>query len=388
MRTVIVSGALANKPFNGGEAWVRLSWALGLRRLGFRVYFVEQIVPRVCVGGGAPAPVADSANLAYFRQVTREFGLAETSALVDLETGETYGVPEAALRDIANSAELLVNISGHLTWLMVMTRVRRKAFVDIDPGFTQVWHSEGNPNVRLEGHDLYFTIGENIGRPGCDIPTGGIRWRPTRQPVVLDEWPVSTGGNPGRFTTVASWRGAYGPVQLAGRTFGVKAHEFRKFVELPSRLRDTGQTFEIALDIHPADGKDRNLLTDNGWRIVRPQAASGPDDFRRYVQQSGAEFSVAQGVYVHTNSGWFSDRTVRYLASGKPALVQETGFSRNLPAGRGLVPFTTLEEAVEGARRIADDYRGHAQAARALAESHFDSDKVLGDFLEVAGVRP
>jgi hypothetical protein len=206
--------------------------------------------------------------------------------------------------------------------------------------------------------------------------------------VVLHDWPVVEGTDPGRFTTVASWRGAYGPLQFGGRTFGVKAHEFRKFAEVPTRLRGTGQTFEIALDIHPADGKDRDLLAAHGWRLVRPRAAvSGPDEFRRYVRESGAEFSAAQGVYVHTNSGWFSDRTVRYLASGKPALVQETGFSRNLPVGEGLVPFTTVEEAVEGARRIAGDYRGHTESARALAESHFDSDKVLGEFLEVAGVR-
>src|SRR5215217_93533 len=279
MRIVIVSGALANKPFNGGEAWVRLSWAMGLRRLGFGVYFVEQIDPRACVDAeGAPAAVVESANLAYFRDVTRQFGLAESSALIDTEAGETHGLSGADLRDVAESAELLVNISGHLTWPAVTSRVRRKAFVDIDPGFTQIWHAQGNPGARLDGHDLFFTIGENIGAHGCDIPTGGIRWRPTRQPVVLEDWPASASPDPGRFTTVASWRGAYGPVQLAGRTFGVKAHEFRKFVELPSRLRDTGQTFEVALDIHPADAKDRAKLDGHGWRVVPPrEVAAGPN---------------------------------------------------------------------------------------------------------------
>ena len=389
MRTLIVSGALANKPFNGGEAWVRLSWALGLRRLGFAVYFVEQIDPRVCVdAGGAPARGGASVNHAYFRDVTREFGLAETSALIDVATGQTHGLSPDVLRDAAGSAELLVNISGHLSWPAVTSRVRRRAFVDIDPGYTQIWHAEGNLNTRLEGHHLFFTIGENVGRPGCDVPAAGIPWRRTRQPVVLRDWPVCEARDPGRFTTVASWRGAYGPVRLGGRTFGVKAHEFRKFVEVPTRLRGSGQTFELALDIHPGDARDRDLLTGNGWRIVPPaEVAPSPDAFRRYVQASGAEFSAAQGVYVQTSSGWFSDRTARYLASGKPALVQETGFSRNLPAGEGLVPFTTVDEAVEGARRIAADYRGHAQAARAVAEAHFDSNKVLGEVLEAAEVR-
>jgi hypothetical protein len=201
---------------------------------------------------------------------------------------------------------------------------------------------------------------------------------------VLEHWPVSSAGDRDRFTTAASWRGPYGSVQYGGRSFGLKVHEWRKFVELPKRAQ---QTFEIALNIHPAEELDLNLLRRHSWQIVDPRAvAADPAAFRRYVQTSGAEFSVAQGIYVETASGWFSDRTVRYLASGKPALVQETGFGRNFPTGEGLIAFRTLEDAVEGAGRIARDYAGHCRAARMLAEAYFDSDKVLGRLIEEVGI--
>jgi hypothetical protein len=197
---------------------------------------------------------------------------------------------------------------------------------------------------------------------------------------VLDEWPLTRTSEPGRFTTVASWRGPYGPVEHLGRTFGLKVHEFRKFVRLPQQA---SQTFEVALEIDPSDVRDLTLLRGHGWRIVDPRSvASDPQSFRRYVQSSGAEFSVAKGVYVETRSGWFSDRTVRYMASGKPALVQDTGFSGDLATGEGLVSFTTMKDAVDGAARIARDYDAHSAAARSLAERYFDSDLVLGRLLE------
>jgi len=373
MATVVVSGALANKPWNGGEAWVRLSWLLGFRKLGFDVHFVEEV-----------RRPFDDASLSWFKHVTEQFGLSGEASLIDDNGERLHGLACADLLDLAGDADLLVNISGHLASEPLFSRFRRKAYVDIDPGFTQIWHAAGNPGARLRGHDFYFTVGENIGTPGCSIPTGGIDWRPTRQPVVLEDWPVVPAGS--RFTTVASWRGPYGPIEHEGKVLGLKVHEFRKVVELPERC---AQEFEIALSIHPADGKDLDLLRRHGWHIADPRiVAPDPLAFRHYVQSSRAEFSVAQGVYVETGSGWLSDRTVRYLVSGRPALVQDTGFRRNLPVGEGLVPFRTLEDAVAGAERIARDYESHRRAARALAEEFFDSDKVLGRLAEEVGIAP
>jgi len=180
---------------------------------------------------------------------------------------------------------------------------------------------------------------------------------------------------------VASWRGAFGPVVRDGVAFGLKAHEFRKFATLPAVVAD--HRFEIALDVHPADRRDVELLRGNRWTLVDPKEVAGDlTSFHRYVQESSAEFSVAQGIYVETGSGWFSDRTVRYLASGKPAVVQDTGFGPMHPAGEGLVTFHTLDEAVAGVERVARDYPAHCEAARSLAERYFDSDTVLSRFLE------
>ena len=242
----------------------------------------------------------------------------------------------------------------------------------------------GTLGTRLAGHDYYFTFGANIGLTGCPIPTNGLEWRPTRPPVVLSEWPLVANGDRDRLTTVASWRGGYGCLEVDGRSYGQKAHEFRKLAGLPGQVP---QRLEIALDIHPGDAADAELLLGHGWTLADPREVAGdPDSFRSYVQGAGGEVSAAQGLYVETGSGWFSDRTVRYLASGKPALVQDTGFAPLLPVGEGLVPFRTLDEAAAGARRIDRDYALHVEAARAIAERFFDSDVVLGHLLDEVGL--
>ena len=383
--TALVGGALANKPGNGGAAWTRLSFVLGLRRLGFDVVFVEQISPTTCRDhAGRPAPLPGSANADFFRRVVRRFGLEDRAALVDEETGRTVGIPADEVLAAADDARVLVNLSGHLRWHRVLDAVPHRVFVDLDPGYTQAWHEAGL-DVNLAGHDTFCTVGANVGTPASSIPTGGITWHPIRQPVVLDEWPVASPTDVPRFTTVGSWRGAFGPVRVAGGVYGSRAREFRGIAPLPRRV---DARFEAALDIHPADAADRRLLESNGWVVLDPAPVAGdPDDFRDYVQGSWAECSVAQEVYVRTRSGWVGDRTARYLASARPVLVQDTDIGRTLPVGEGLIPFSTLDEAALGAREILRDYERHAKAARGLAEEWFDSDRVLGELLDRAGVR-
>ncbi len=383
MTSVVVAGALANKPRNGGEAWVRLSWVLGLRRLGCRVRFVEQIDAGDCVdGAGNVVPCSRSINLSYFRTVVEKFGLTDSASLL-VGDDDHFGMRREAVERALEESDVLVNISGHLRDESLLERARTRAYVDIDPGFTQYWHIQRIADLGLESHDVHFTIAENVGSPACSIPQAGIQWRTVRQPVVLAEWPVASDGRPTRFTTVATWRGPYGPITVDGRTFGLKVHEFRKLLDLPRR---SAATFELALDIHPDERRDVDALAQHGWRLVDPRHVAGdPDSFRRYVATSGAEFSVAHGVYVETNSGWFSDRTIRYLAAGKPALVQDTGFSRTIPTGEGLLAFLTLDDAIAGAAQLTADYEKHRTAARAIAEEYFESDKVLSKFLDKAG---
>jgi len=385
MAIAIVSGALANKPFNGGNAWTRLSWVTGLKQMGFDVLFIEQIAEADCVdAAGATTPFENSVNLSYFCEIMEWAGLTRSSALICDDGNKVHGLSVSEIAEQSSKADLLFNLSGHLTLTPVCRAARCKVYYDDDPGFTQFWHHQGDAGARLCGHDFYFTLGANIGQPECPIPVGDIFWRHTRPPVVLTEWPVSPPRRFDRFTTVASWRGAFGPMQYQGRTYGQKAHEFRKFITLPHR---TGQAFEIALQIHPGDHKDLEALQANHWSIIDPRLVSeSPLTFRDYVATSGAEFSVAQGIYVDTQSGWFSDRTVRYLASGRPVLVQDTGFSRHLPTGEGLLKFQNLDEAIEGAAAIVQDYPRQCRAARQIAEEYFDSSGVIGRLLNEIGI--
>jgi len=370
MTAVVVAGAVANKPGSAGEAWVRMSWVRGLERLGLDVWFVEEIED------------ADESAVDWFRSVSARFLPEERAALI--AGSETVAGPSLDELSEVAAESTLVNISGHLALPRLFDAFRRRVMVDIDPGFTQFWHAEGLPGARVEGHDLHFTIGERIGSPDCPIPTSGVDWRPVRQPVVLDDWPIVEPNDVDRFTTVGSWRPPFGPIEYDGRRYGLKVHEFRRFVELPAW---SPHKFELALDMHPADDADRRALKEHGWHLVDPRrVADDMDTFRAYVEGSTAEFSVAQGLYVETACGWFSDRSVRYLASGRPVLVQDTGFSRILPTGSGLVAFRTLEEAVAGADDIVARYAEHAAAARRIAEKCFAAERVLARFCEEAGI--
>ncbi len=385
---VVLSSVIANKPYNGGNARMVLNWLEGLERLGADVFFLEQITRETCVdAAGAPAVADASINRAYVDQVLGAQVSGGRAALVcvardTLDASSLHGATPAELRDLSRDADLLINISGHLSMTDIKGRFRRKMYVDLDPGYTQLWHSEGTGAARLEGHDVYFTVGQRIGTLGCTIPTSGIKWRPFRQPIVLDACPLTAPAIPDRFTTVASWRGAYAPISRDGETFRVKAHEFRKITELP---RMSSRQFEVALDIHKGDVKDRTALQESGWRVVNPRhVAATPQDYCAYIEGSAAECSAAQGMYVQTKSGWFSDRTARYLAAGKPVLVQDTGFLGE--RGEGLLVFDTLADAARGAERIGRDYRAHSEAARWIAERYFNSDTELGHIMEAGGI--
>jgi hypothetical protein len=384
MTTVIVCGAVANKHRHGGSVWTRMSWAESLRRLGFEVVFVEELDDASAVDRqGRPARAAVSANAAVFERVMTKFGFSDDCALLSQDGGSLRGLSVGELRERLASAELLVNISGHLRRRELLELPRCRAFIDLDPGYTQIWHEDGH-EMGVAGHDLYFTVGVNVGTARCALPTGGLGWRPIRQPVVLERWPV-TDAPFTRYTTVGSWRGVYGPVSWRGRDYGVKAHEFRPLADVPRRSR---LPFEIALDIDPADAADQRRLRDGGWEVVGSERAATPEAFADYVRGSGAEFSAAQGVYVRARTGWCSDRTVRYLASGRPALVQDTGLGDALEVGEGLLTFATPEQAVRRARSIVEEYPRHRRAARRLAETVFAPMPALAPMIQAAGVRP
>ena len=377
---IAVAGALANKTGSGGEAWVRMSWVRGLEQLGFEVWFVEQIDSGTDARGD-PVPVARSVQAAYFRRIVEHFGLTDRAAL--LTGGEVVVGPDRADLEAAIDGTALVNISGHLRDDDLLARFTTRVLVDIDPGFTQFWFENGHVDG-VDGHDEYATIGLGIGSADCSIPTGGLGWWPVVQPVVLEDWPVTAPADPARFTTVGNLRGPFGRIEANGVSYGLKLHEQRKVVDLPSLVPDA--QFELAMAIFDADAAERRRLLEHGWSIVDPARCADPAGFRSYVQGSGAEFSVAQGIYVETRSGWFSDRTVRYLASGRPAVVQDTGFADHLPVGEGLLTFTTVDEAADAVQRVLASPAHHARAARRIAEHYFGARRVLSAFCDRAGL--
>lgn len=386
---IVVAGSLARKPLRGGHTWVLLQYVLGLKRLGWEVLFLDRLEAGACVDGeGRSVPPADSLNVRYFLDVMRRFGLEPSCALLlDGDGGPAgnttfVGLSREETISRLREAELLLDVMGYLDDEELLAAARRRVFLDIDPGFGQMWRELGWADV-FAGHDDLVTIGANIGRDDCAIPDCGRDWITTSQPIVLDLWPARPPSD-GPFTSVGSWRGRYAPIEYAGETYGLRVHEFRKFAELPAR---SGVPFELALDIDDAESRDRELLETSGWRLVDPlEVAASPGAYQDYIARSGAEFMVAKDLYVRSRSGWFSDRSICYLASGRPAIVQDTGLDGLYPTGEGLILFRTLDEACAAVEEVSRDRRRHAAAARRVAEECFDSDRVLGSLLDRLGV--
>jgi hypothetical protein len=380
--TIVIAGALAQKPRQGGHTWQFLQYLLGFKRLGWEVLFLDQLEPEMCVDAmGQPCPLEQSVNLRYLVEVMTGFDLHDAYALIYNRGEQFIGLSRAEVLERVRNSAFLLNVMGYLTDEAILSRAPRRVFLDTDPGFGQMWQDLGLADI-FHGHDDYVTIGENISQPGCTIPTCGLPWITMRQPVLLEQWPVQAGGE--AFTSIGSWRGPYGPLEYRGKRYGLRVHEFRQFTPLP---RLSGQPFHLALDIDAAEQKDIDLLETEGWVLVDPKVVTrDPQVYRAYIQSSLAELLVAKGMYVQSNSGWFSERSMCYLASGKPVLAQDTGLGSLYPLGAGLLTFRTLAEALAGVEEIVGDYARHARAARALAEEHFDSDKVLGGLLLKLGI--
>ena len=375
--TILLSGMIAGDPYQGGATWAVLQYLLGFQRLGHDVYFVEPLKRKDLRPAGAPLDA--SVNAAYFRQVAEEFGLTARAALLLAGTQETAGLPYARLREVARRTDLLVNISGLLADEELTGGIAARVYLDLDPAFNQLWHATQGIDMRFAGHSHFVTVGQAIGRSDCAVPTCGLPWAPTLQPVVLAHWPVAEAITCDALTTVGNWRG-YGSIEYQGVFYGQKAHALRPLINLPTL---TNEKFLLALAIHPEEKKDLAALADNGWRLLDPaEVAQTPARYQQFIGGSKAEFGIAKSGYVASRCGWFSDRSACYLASGRPVLAQETGFSRFLPTGGGLFPFESADQVLAGIEALRTNYARHARAARALAEEYFDSDKVLNRILQ------
>lgn len=371
MRKLIAySGALAQVVGNGGLAWLALQFLCGFRRLGYDVLFIDRLDSSMSNDPGR--------NMAWLGSVLRPYGLAESLCILIDGGSRTIGRSRARLMDEVREAACLINVMGYCNDEEICSAAKRRVFLDIDPGFGQMWRELGLHDA-FKGHSDFVTLGRNISRPDCPIPTCGLKWITMNQPVVLENWPVAQGSGE-KFTSIGAWRGPNAPIVYNGKTYGLRVHEFRKFAQLPKKCPSV--KFEMALDIHPDEKPDLEILATNGWSVVDPKQVAGtPQAYQNYIAQSRAELMIPKEMYVASNSGLLSDRSVYYLASGRPVLARDTGIKDLYPTGEGLLTFSTMDEAIAGVESIQRDYARHTKAARAIAEKHFDSDKVLTDLL-------
>jgi hypothetical protein len=370
------SGIMSDYPLGGGYAWIPLQYCLGLRKLGHEAYLVDDL--GLINGAGRRRRLELYST--HFPKLVDLFGIGDISTFI-FNPGDTTGYvfSNNNLREVCQDADLLINISGNIGAREIVERSKRRVYVDLDPFFTQTWAAAYGCDFHFDEYDLFFTVGLAVGRPNCLAPTLGLQWHPLVQPVVLDLWRVSPGQTDGRFSTVADWN-AHDAIWYEGEEYGPKSMELRKFIALPRLAREK---IGLVLSIDPSATDDLKSLQDNDWIVFPPQLRD-PLAYQAFIRDSKAECSVAKHGYVKSNCGWFSDRSACYLASGKPVLMQETGFSQVLPTGEGLLSFRTLEEAMAGIEEINRDYGRHSRAARGMAERYFDSTKVLADLLATA----
>jgi hypothetical protein len=382
--TILVLHFVGQMPL-AGIAWQAMQYLVGLERLGYDVWYIEDgganpYDPRV-----ASVMMGCDYNVAYLRRAMEGYGLGGRWAYWDAINDEWHGLPREQVRRLYAEADGLINLCG-------ATRLRDehlacpvRIMVDSDPVFEQIKYALADPEARayLDAHTHFFSYGENLGSEDCPVPLCGIAWRPTRPPVVLDLWPEAR--DEGRwFTTVATWENKGKDIEFAGARYVWSKHvNFLRFLDLPRRR--PGTCFALAMD--PPDAAVRATVTKAGWSLVDPGPISaGMGAYRDFIAGSRGEFTVAKDIYVRPNSGWFSDRSVCYLAAGRPIVTMRTGFGKFYPTGRGLFEFTTEEEALAGVDAIAADYHAHSRAAREIAAEYFAADRVLGALMAAAGL--
>lgn len=382
---IIVFGIIFWYPL-AGVTYQFLHYLMGLRRLGYDPYYVEDSGRWIYDPLSFEFSPDASCNIAAVAPILETHGFANRWAFRgNYPGGRCYGMTEEQLLQLYRQADAFLNVTASQELREEHMACPRRIYVESDPFAVQIKVAQGDePTIKaLEAHDTLFTFGENLGAPDCDIPVERFRWLPTRQPVAMELWenpfPPARGT---AFSTITTWHNKGKDLEWRGETwYWTKDREFKKFLDLPRR-RDV--KFELAVEV---DEDVHRLLTANGWNIVHSLPISRDiNQYRRYIQNSRGEFTVAKDQVVRPLTGWFSDRSCSYLAAGRPVITQETGFSKYLPTGKGLFGFRTMEDILTAIDIIESDYEGSCTAAREIASEYFAAEKVLGSLMERAGL--
>ena len=372
-------------PF-GGQTWLYLNWLRAFQRLGHEVWYVED--DTVWPYDPVRNTITDDCSYAvsHITRCLERVGLAGRWAFCfGGQTGRCWGLSRNALNELYRTCDIMFTF-GATTLREEHLAAPFRVYIECDPVTSQLRLAQGDQHTRqeFERHQRLFTYGENYGASDCLVPLDGFRYGRTRQPVDLDLWPYHYDADAPYFTTIGNYRQAGNDVMFNGEVYRwSKHHEWEKFISLPSR---TAQPLELAVVLE--DEADRQRLTAHGWRVRTPFEMSLDvfGTYPEYIRGSRAEFTVAKDQNVRLRSGWFSERDVCYLASGKPVVAQDTGFTNILPTGDGLFGFTRIEEALAAIDAINSDYERHCKSARAIAEEYFEAGKVAKRLLENVGV--
>ncbi len=367
-----------------GIAWQAAQYLVGLERLGFEAWYVEDhganpYDPR------ANSVVMDcSANVAFLRRAMESHGLAGRWAYWDAINDVYHGLGRDEVRALYRGADALFNLCGAVRLRDEHMACPVRAMIDTDPVYEQIKYAEADRDARayLDAHTHFFTYGENVGGPGWIVPLCGVPWQKTRPPVVLELWPPAAGDG-GCFTTIATWENKGKNIAFAGETYVWSKHvNFLRFLDLPLHSTDR---FRMAM-LPPTEEVAR-LMADNGWRLTDPRPVSADmTAYGDFIRGSRGEFTVAKDIYVRPMSGWFSDRSVCYLAAGRPVVTMRTGWNRFYPEGEGLFGYDDRDGAIAACAAIAADYPRHSRAARAIAAEFFASDRVVAGLLAGCGI--
>lgn len=382
---VIVFGILFWYPL-AGVTYQFLHYLLGLRRLGYDAYYIEDsgrwiYNPRI----NDLSPDATE-NIKRVAPILEAFGFKDRWAFRGhYPSGKCYGMNEAQILQLYHEADAFLNVTGAQEIREEQLACRCRIYVESDPVASQIRVVQGDETLLtdLSAHNLHFSFGENLGAFDCKVPVERFQWLPTRQPIILDLWHTSENTPGNTYTTITSWDNKGKDISYQGETYyWRKAREFEKFLALPHQR---SLKFEIAAADISKDA--RCLLQKHGWSYVDSvELSQEPNRYRKYIQQSRGEFTVAKDQYTRLRSGWFSDRSACYLAAGRPVITQETMFSKFIPTGKGLFAFETMEDILAALDAIESDYTGNCRAAREIAAEYFAAEKVLGSLMEQAGL--